>query len=149
MKLNRFSHLAAGAACLVSIGLGATISAGAAHAAPTKPLCKYEVGTGTAADDISRLKCTNPDGTFSRAIWVAAASELTLGSADVAVMDSPSTRPGDWDAWYFDPRLVSFEDLKKELSRTWGYTQVFLDYAPSDDRGYVSANWDLPSKKKF
>lgn len=101
-----------------------------------------------ASDDISKIKCQLRDGTASMATWDQNATGLVTGLGDVIASMVPATRAGDWDGWFFNPQFVSFTDLKKELMREWGYTQVYFDGTDSPDRANVSANWDVPSKKK-
>lgn len=146
MNQNRITKVAAGAACIVSIGMGALFSAGAAHADGAKrPLCIFVAASGTAKDDISQLKCVQNDN-VGFAFWLYGGTSLDFYGTPIAGY-ADSTTTGD--KWYYDPAVVSFSDIKKELQREYGYTNVTYGGHESGITGdAINANYDRPSKSK-
>lgn len=143
MKHTVAKGAAATAALLSVIAIG---SAQSGHAtAAVKPPCVWVVGTGTAGDDITTLKCINPDKiTYSPTRWSGSGTLLTRDGTYIA---SFARNEGGNDLWYWDDAMVFFGDLKAKLIQTNGYTNVTM--GSGDYSGYVVANYDRPSKKKY
>ena len=143
----------AGIGCAVALGTAGLAAATGAHAAPPKVLCIFGTVSG-ASGEISALKCKRPDntGSLTPAVW-SESDQLDAGNGDWIGSRSGErpTADGGWDdVWSFDPTMVGFGDLKKELMRVWGYTTVYVETSGVDgsDPSYLVANYDAPSKKK-
>jgi hypothetical protein len=70
-----------------------------------------------------------------------------LLTRDGTYIASFARNEGGNDLWYWDDAMVFFGDLKSKLIQTSGYTTVTM--GTGDYSGYVVANYDRPSKKKY
>lgn len=152
MKAVSLRSTVAGIGCVVMLSAAGLAAATGAHAAPPKALCIYGTVSG-ASGDVSALKCKRPDGSGAEpASW--SLTDLLVSADSEWIATRTGERPtaeGGWDdVWAFDPAMVGFSDFKKELMRTWGYTNVYIETSGVDggDPSYLVANYDPPSKKK-
>lgn len=142
----------AAAAGLVCVAAASGLTAAAAHATP-KVMCVYATENG-ASGDVSALKCKNPeDGMrLARAEWASAFSLTTVTGESIAqIADDPTAPDGISELWQVNPSLVSFADIKRELMRYEGYTNVFYVSTGCSCDGsvmYVAGNFETPSKAK-